>query len=99
MSGKNSTLGLFKPKKAEFFYIFIFIFKISCSAELNMKKSFIPRGLVCFMTVSQKERLVCDFLFGLQATNTSKTFLCKRMQNCTLYRYMYWYVSLWCVSF
>ena len=38
MSGKNSTLGLFEPKKAEFLDIFIFIFKISRSAELNMKK-------------------------------------------------------------
>ena len=42
MSRENSILGLSEPKKAELLDIFIFmkiyLFKISCSTELNMKK-------------------------------------------------------------
>ena len=36
MSGKNSILGLSDHKKAEFIYLLAF--KISCSAELSLKK-------------------------------------------------------------
>ena len=40
MSGKNSILGLYGPKNAEFLDICILMsIKISCSAELIMKKN------------------------------------------------------------
>ena len=45
MSRKNSVLGLSVPENAEFLDNFIQrAFEISCSAELNTKKSFITWG-------------------------------------------------------
>ena len=43
MSGKNRILGLSQPKKQAEFLLLLYlrVFKISCSAELSMKKSVI----------------------------------------------------------
>ena len=48
MNKKNSIISLPEPKKVLNFLIFLFLwaFKISCSAELSMKKSFITAGPV-----------------------------------------------------
>ena len=48
MTRKNGILGLSEPKKMLYFLIFLYLwtFKIPCSAELSMKKPLIPRGKV-----------------------------------------------------
>ena len=47
MSRINSILGLSEPEKDDFFtFIYLCAFKISCSAELSMKKVLYPQDLM-----------------------------------------------------
>ena len=48
MSRKNSILGLFEPEKKlnidVLIFLYLWAFKISCSADLSMNKILYPRG-------------------------------------------------------